>query len=39
VKRVLPHTEADPVALLIQFLIAYGNVIGRDPHAIAAAAF
>jgi hypothetical protein len=35
VRRILPHTEADPVALLIQFLIAYGNVIGRDPHAIA----
>jgi hypothetical protein len=35
VKRVLPHTEADPVALLIQFLIAYGNVIDRDAHAIA----
>ena len=35
VKRVLPHTEADPAALLIQFLIAFGNVIGRDPHAIA----
>lgn len=26
------HTEADPVALLAQFLIAFGNVIGRRPH-------
>jgi hypothetical protein len=24
-----PHTEADPAALLVQFLIAFGNVIGR----------
>jgi hypothetical protein len=35
VKRVEPHTEADPVALLIQFLIAYGNVSGRTAHATA----
>jgi hypothetical protein len=35
VKRVLPHTEADPVALLIQFLLTFGNVTGRTAHAIA----
>jgi hypothetical protein len=35
VQRVLPETEADPAALLIQFLVAVGNVIGRSPHAIA----
>jgi len=31
VKMVAPHTEADEMALLIQFLTSYGNVIG--PHA------
>jgi len=28
VRLVEPHTEADPVALLVQFLTAFGNVIG-----------
>ena len=28
----LPHTEGDPVALLTQFLISFGNVIGRSAH-------
>jgi hypothetical protein len=33
--RVLePASEADPAALLFQLLIAFGNVIGRDPHFI-----
>jgi hypothetical protein len=27
-----PETEADPVAVLLQFLIAFGNLIGREPH-------
>jgi hypothetical protein len=35
VRRIEPHTEADPVALLIQFLVVFGNVIGRTAHAIA----
>jgi hypothetical protein len=35
VQRVLPETEADPAALLIQFLAAFGNAIGRRAHAIA----
>ena len=35
VKRVLPHTEADPAGLLIQFLVGYGNLIGRDANSIA----
>jgi hypothetical protein len=39
VKRGEPHTEADPVALLIQFIITYGNVIGRNAHAIADASW
>lgn len=32
VAAIEPHTEADPVALLIQFLIFFGNVIGRTAH-------
>ena len=35
VRRIEPHTEADCVALLIQILVAFGNVIGRSPHALA----
>ena len=35
VQRVLPETEADPAALLIQFLVAFGNAINRRAHAIA----
>jgi hypothetical protein len=27
-----PYTEADPVAILVQFLVAFGNVVGRGPH-------
>ena len=37
VRVIEPHTEADPVALLIEFLVAYGNVIGRRPHCTAEA--
>jgi hypothetical protein len=32
VEIIDPHTEADPAALLMQFLIAFGNVIGRGPY-------
>lgn len=32
VKAIEPHSESDPVALLIQLLIAFGNVVGRRPH-------
>jgi len=32
VRAIEPHTEADPVALLIQFLVAFGNVVGRVAH-------
>ena len=32
VTLVQPHTEADPVALLLQFLVGFGNVIGRSAH-------
>ena len=27
-----PHTESDPVALLAQLLVFFGNAIGRRPH-------
>lgn len=32
VRMVEPHTEADPAALIIQMLVAFGNMIGRNPH-------
>jgi hypothetical protein len=32
VRTIEPHTEADPTALLIQFLVAFGNAIGRNAH-------
>jgi len=37
VRRVEPHTEADPAALLFQFLAAMGSIIGRGPHYSAGA--
>jgi hypothetical protein len=32
VSTILPHTEADPVALLLQFLVSFGNAVGRARH-------
>jgi hypothetical protein len=32
VDLVLPHTEADPVALLVQFHASFGNALGSGPH-------
>ena len=32
VRLVEPETEADPAALLFQFLAATGSIIGRGPH-------
>jgi hypothetical protein len=37
VAAIGPHTEADPVALLVQFLVAFGSVVGRRPHCRAEA--
>jgi len=37
VRLVEPHSEADPVALLVQFLIAFGNLVGRGAHFVAEA--
>ncbi len=35
VKTIEPHTEADPVGILVQLFAAFGNVIGKNPHFIA----
>jgi hypothetical protein len=32
VRAIEPHSEADPAALLIQFLVMFGNAIGRTAH-------
>ncbi|MGH9892444.1 MAG: bifunctional DNA primase/polymerase, partial [bacterium] len=32
VKAIEPHTEADPAALLVQALVAFGILIGRSPY-------
>jgi hypothetical protein len=34
VRLVEPHTESDPAALLLQFLIGFGNVIGKEAYAL-----
>jgi hypothetical protein len=31
VETISPHTESDPVAVLLQVLTLFGNVIGRSP--------
>jgi len=38
VEIVSPHSEADSVALLIQFLVAVGSVLGRTAYATAESA-
>jgi hypothetical protein len=32
VRTVAPHSEADPVALLMQFLVAFGVAVGTRPY-------
>jgi hypothetical protein len=32
VRSLAPHTEADPAAILLQFLAAFGNLVGPVPH-------
>jgi hypothetical protein len=32
VRAIEPHSEADPAAILIQTLVAVGNMIGPGPH-------
>lgn len=31
IRKIEPHTEADPAAMLVQLLIAFGNCVGRGP--------
>ena len=37
VRMIESETESDNVALLVQFLITFGNVVGRCPHFVAEA--
>ena len=37
VRAIDPHTEADPLAVLIQLLVFFGNCIGRAPYFLAEA--
>jgi hypothetical protein len=37
VRLINPHTEADPVALLVQLLVAFGGAVGRSPYTEAEA--
>jgi hypothetical protein len=32
VNAIKPETESDPIAILIQLLVFFGNAIGRNPH-------
>lgn len=32
IRRIEPHSEADPIALLFDFLSRFGNLMGRGPH-------
>jgi hypothetical protein len=34
IRSLAPHSEADPVALLLQFLAAFGNLAGPTPHSL-----
>jgi hypothetical protein len=34
IHSLAPHSEADPVALLLQFLAAFGNLAGSGPHSL-----
>jgi hypothetical protein len=38
VRAIEPHSEADPCALLLQFLIGWGSLAGRGPYYLAEAA-
>ena len=31
VATILPHTESDPAALLLQYLVSFGSAVGRQP--------
>jgi len=34
VRTIEPHTEADPVAILVQTLVAFGNAVGPRPYVL-----
>ena len=34
VRMIEPHSEADPVALLMHLLVAFGNIVGRAAHFV-----
>src|SRR5947209_2408381 len=34
VRAIEPHSEADPVGLLLQALVMFGNVVGRCPYFV-----
>jgi hypothetical protein len=38
VRSLAPHTEADPAAVLLQFLAAFGNLVGPAPHCLVGSA-
>jgi hypothetical protein len=35
VRSIEPHTEADPMGLLLTFLAAFGSAVGAGPYALA----
>ena len=37
VRALAPHTEAQPEAILLQLLAAFGNVVGPGPHCMVGA--
>jgi hypothetical protein len=34
VAQTAPDTESDPAALLLQYLVSFGNAVGRGPHCV-----
>ncbi len=32
VRKIEPHTEADPAGILVQLLVMFGSIVGRVPH-------
>ena len=36
VRAIAPHSEADPLALLLQYLTAFGNAVGNAPYFLQA---
>jgi hypothetical protein len=37
VRAIDPYTEADPAAILLQFLAGFGSIVGRGPHSMVGA--